>query len=236
MGSGFGMQAAQPQPKASSPLLWILLGGGIFAFLGIAGVVGFLVVASSSAAPTPVATSDDDGGANVNLENKDDDAGAGPGKPKPKPTSASAPTTTAIGGIAPTSTSTTTTSTSSKPPFPRSRASSEVDRVIAGAQSCHRTGDPTGTGSIRVDFEPDGRVGTLTRAPFGTTVTGSCISARMRAINIGPFQGTRAESIEATFIIRDTSPPPTSTPTPPPPTVTPPVPTKPPIFKGDAGR
>jgi hypothetical protein len=223
LGSGFGMKAANVGEPAraggTSPLVWILLGGGIFIVVVGLGVVAFLVlVVRSAPEPTAIAAADDAGPV-VNLENKDEDAGTAP-KPKPKPTGTPAPT---VAVTAPTSTS--TVSVSTKPPFNRSRANSEVDRVIAGAQSCHRTGDPTGTGSIRVDFEPDGRVGTLSRPPFGTTATGACISARMRAINIGPFDGTRAQSVEATFIIRDTNPAPSATPTP----------TKPPPPR-DAGR
>jgi len=84
--------------------------------------------------------------------------------------------------------------------FPRAKAQIEVDRVAAGVQSCHKAGDPTGRGSIRVDFEPDGRTGTVHRPPFATTTMGSCISARFLAIKVGKFEGT-TQSIEKTYTI-----------------------------------
>src|SRR5262249_28594416 len=218
LGSGLGMQAAGapgPPQKSGSPLLWILLIGGVVGLMRVIGIVAVVVLAAKStpedAGATAAARADDGG---PNLESNVDAGGgpvaAGSGSAKAKPTSPTGTPTPTFAGTAPTST------VGSKPPFPRSRASTEVDRVIAGAQSCHRTGDPTGTGSIRVDFEPDGRVGTLTRPPFGTTTTGSCISGRMRAINIGQFSGTQTQSIEATFIIRDTGGTPTATTTTPP--------------------
>ena len=196
--------------KGMSPLVWVLIGGGVVALLaGGAAVVAVILLAKSTPVEPPVLAGGGDAG--PNLENKDfgdaaagGAAGAGAKKPTPK-----------IGGTGgtvatgfPTGTSTTPTRT----PFPRARANAEVDRVLQTAQSCHVTGDPTGTGSIRVDFEPDGRVNTLTRAPFGGTATGSCIAARMRAIRIGAFEDPpRVESVEATFIIKGATPAPSST-------------------------
>lgn len=84
--------------------------------------------------------------------------------------------------------------------FPRARATNELDRVTAGLASCKRAGDPTGAGSIRVDFEPDGRVGTSLARPFAGTSTGSCVSARFLAIKVGAFVGT-TQQIQRTFAI-----------------------------------
>jgi hypothetical protein len=86
-------------------------------------------------------------------------------------------------------------------PFNRSKAQGEVDRVGATLASCSRSAGPFGSGTIRVDFEPDGRVGTLSRPPFAGTATGSCISARFLAIRIGPFNGS-TQNIEKSFIIQ----------------------------------
>jgi hypothetical protein len=86
-------------------------------------------------------------------------------------------------------------------PFPRAKAQNEVDRVGGTLASCTRAAGPFGAGSIRVDFEPDGRVGTVTRPPFAGTPEGSCISARFLAIRIGPFLGT-TQSIEHPFIMQ----------------------------------
>jgi hypothetical protein len=197
---------AQPAAKGTSPVVWILLGGGLVAFLGVAilAVIFVLAVKPSPEQPAAVAAADPDAG--PNLESKDPvDAATPEGSASAKKT----PPTKIVGasqtGLPPPAVTSTRTS------FPRSRANAEVDRVLQTAQSCHARGDPTGTGSIRVDFEPDGRVNTLTRPPFAGTTTGSCVAARMRSIRIGPFDETRAESIEATFIVKDTSPTPSST-------------------------
>jgi hypothetical protein len=202
--SGISPVPARPAAKGTSPIVWILLGGGLVAFLGIAilGVIFALAVKPSPEQPAAVAAADPDAG--PNLESKDPvDAATPEGSASAKKTPP-----TKIAGTSP---AVPPTVTSTRTAFPRSRANAEVDRVLQTAQSCHVRGDPTGTGSIRVDFEPDGRVSTLTRPPFAGTVTGSCVAARMRSIRIGPFDETRAESIEATFIVKDTSPIPSST-------------------------
>lgn len=115
--------------------------------------------------------------------------------PTPPPTATVTPTATA------TATATNSGSAVALAPFNRSKAQGEVDRVGAGLASCRRTAGPFGAGSIRVDFEPDGRVGTLSRPPFAGTAVGSCISARFLAIRIGPFLGS-TQNIEKPFIIQ----------------------------------
>ncbi len=87
-------------------------------------------------------------------------------------------------------------------PFPRARAQAEVDRVSQALTSCKQSTGPFGTGTIRVEFEPDGRIGTLTRPPFAGTAVGNCISARFRAIRIGRFLGSTTP-IEKAFIIQE---------------------------------
>jgi hypothetical protein len=112
--------------------------------------------------------------------------------PFPVPTPPPPPTVTAP----PTSTVTTLG------PFPRSRAQGEVDRIGFGLSTCKSSAGPFGAGTMRIDFEPDGRVTTLTRPPFAGTSVGSCISARFRTIKIGPFLGS-TQSIEKAFIIQE---------------------------------
>jgi len=87
-------------------------------------------------------------------------------------------------------------------PFPRARAQGEVDRIGFGLASCKSSAGPFGSGTMRIDFEPDGRVGTVTRPPFAGTSVGTCISARFRTIKIGPFTGS-TQSIEKAFIIQE---------------------------------
>ena len=87
-------------------------------------------------------------------------------------------------------------------PFPRAKAQGEVDRIGFGLASCKSSAGPFGAGTMRIDFEPDGRVGTVTRPPFAGTSVGTCISARFRTIRIGPFTGS-TQSIEKAFIIQE---------------------------------
>ena len=193
--AGFGKQAAK-----SSPLPWILGGIGLFMVVAIGGVVLFLVAVASAAPDKPTPTPDDPTSV-PNLEVPTAIATVPSAKPTVGKIAGTAPTVTVV-RPPPTVTVPPTASTSSivLGAFPRARAQNEVDRVGNGLASCKRAGDPTGSGSIRVDFEPDGRVGTLLQRPFSGTPTGSCISARFLAIKIGAFTGT-TQPITKTFTI-----------------------------------
>ncbi|HEY8076416.1 MAG TPA: hypothetical protein VIF62_19965 [Labilithrix sp.] len=194
--------ALQSSSKGTSALVWVVIVGGVLAVFLVAGIALMVVIlAKRTPDAAPVAAGGTDNG--PNLETKPDDAGS----VATKATATVATTTTAR--VSPTIPTIGTTATKA-PPFSRSRAVSAVDNVAAGAQSCHVTGDPTGVGSIRVDFEPNGNVATLTRKPFAFTTTGECVSARMRAIRLGAFDGKANESVEATFVIRAPAPPPSS--------------------------
>jgi hypothetical protein len=168
--------------------------------LGFGGVILLLIAVADAAPdpPTPTPTADTTSQPAVEVPTAIVSASA-------KPSS-----TAKITGTAPTVTPARTTPTVTTPPtptpppvlgaFPRARATNELDRVTGGLASCKRTGDPTGSGSIRVDFEPDGRVGTVLARPFAGTPTGSCISARFLTIRIGAFTGS-TQQIQRTFTI-----------------------------------
>lgn len=200
---------------------WILGGIALVVLLGIGGVIALVAVASAGAdTPKPVATET----AGPKLESTSTalvagfDAAPPPTVKAPPPptlrtsTPTAAPTPTVV--VRPTATPipvpTPPPSVSPPPdagavalgPFPRAQAQGEVDRVAAGLASCKRAGGPFGAGSIRVDFEPDGRVGTLSRPPFSGTPVGSCISARFLAIRVGKFEGS-TQRIEKSFIIQE---------------------------------
>ena len=196
--AGFGKQAAK-----SSPLPWILGGIGLFMVVAIGGVVLFLIAVANAAPDKPTPTPEDPTSV-PNLEVPT----AVPSVPRAK-ASASAGRVASTGPTVaaprppltvPVPPTASTTSSIVLGAFPRARAQNEVDRVGNGLASCKRAGDPTGSGSIRVDFEPDGRVGTLLQRPFSGTPTGSCISARFLAIKIGAFTGT-TQPITKTFTI-----------------------------------
>ena len=82
------------------------------------------------------------------------------------------------------STSTTTTA----PPFDRAAAT----RALAiDLTSCKRAGGPTGTGHVRVTFQPNGTVSAVDvdAAPFANTPTGGCVAQRYRSVSVPAFSG-----------------------------------------------
>lgn len=205
----------KPAPTGSA-LPWILGGVALVFLLGLAGIVAVVaIVANAAPEPAPVVTPPVLPPLVQAPVVPDAGIDASPAVAKtaptvritsPQPTSTPTltirpPPTVTIPIPQPTATPTTDVATG---PFPRARAQSEVDRVSQGLGSCKSSSGPFGLGSIRVDFEPDGRVTTTTRAPFGGTTVGTCISARFRAIKIGKFIGSTS-SIDKSFIIQDTA-------------------------------
>lgn len=204
--------------KSGSALPWILGGVAVVALLGTCGVGALVLAASGEDEPKPVPTAAPTGTGQPNFESTASATATAGAKPPPtvvatgpKPTATPTivvtvprPTATPTATPSPTPVPTPPPTSTTLGAFPRTKAQLEVDRVAAGLQSCHRTGDPSGLGSIRVDFEPDGRTGTVHRPPFATVpVMGSCISARFLAIKMGKFEGT-TQSIEKTYTINAT--------------------------------
>jgi hypothetical protein len=201
---GFGKKAG-----GGSSLPWIL--GGIAAFVGL-GVVAVVVllVAVAEGDPAPLAAVSTDAAAQ--LPPVLEPAPTAPAAPKPAPTvkagvpapraPTAAPPPTVVGPVTPTASPTPapTPAPATLGAFPRARATNELDRVTTSLGSCKSSGGPTGAGSIRVDFEPDGRIATLLRKPFAGTPTGSCIAGRFGAIRIGKFDGA-TQAIERTFTL-----------------------------------
>lgn len=194
--TGFGKP-----PAKSSALPWILGGIGIVLLLAFGAVV-LVVIAVANAEPdppVPVPTAETDSGVRLEVPTATATVSA---KPTATVKATAAPPT--VTGVRPPPTVVPPTIPTPTTPtvlaFPRARATNELDRVTAGLASCKRAGDPTGSGSIRVDFEPDGRVGTLLGRPFSGTPTGSCVSSRFLAIKIGAFNGT-TQQIQRTFTI-----------------------------------
>lgn len=197
----------QPGAAGGSSLPWILGGIAAVVVLGFGVVVILLVAAAGSDPEPPVAVAT---ATPPNVEVADaapaPSASASVGKIATAPTVRTTrpqPTTTPSPFPTPTVPIPTPTSTSSTPgPFPRARAQAEVDRIGFGLASCKSSSGPFGAGTMRIDFEPDGRVGTVTRPPFAGTSVGTCISARFRTIKIGTFTGS-TQSIEKAFIIQE---------------------------------
>lgn len=201
-----------PAGGGKSALPWILGGLGLFLVVGVGAVTLVLLASSSDDPPKPEAITTATAAPRVETPVDaaalvDASAVATTKPPGTPPTVAVAPTRVPTGSPTPPPTvtvpATVTRVDAAAPlgPFPRAKAQAEIDRVAAGIGSCTRSTGPFGATSVRVDFEPDGRVGTLTRPPFAGTPVGSCISSRFLAIRIGPFQGTTT-SIERAFIIQ----------------------------------
>ena len=196
-------------PKGSSPLPWII---GLLCFLGLLGAVGvtILLVKSSGepdedpriVAASPAATP------GVSSTSRVATAAAPPTVPpqKLKPSlPATRPVTSSTGAPPPDVAPRPPGSDASVPtllPFDRSLAEARVDQVMATLSTCRRDGDPTGSGTVGITFENDGRVGTRMRRPFAGTPTGDCISQRFLALEnaIPRFEGS-AVTISRGFTI-----------------------------------
>jgi hypothetical protein len=207
----------KPPGRASSALPWILGAIGLSVLLGFGGCIALIAIGASASndAPKPIAVG-------VGAQPKVETPSTAPAivsgtrsatskTPTVIPSPTSRPTAIATSSVRPTATPfpiptppppVSTPTVTTPPPFPRAKAQAEVDRVAQGVGSCKRSTGPFGAGTIRIDFEPDGRVGTLSRPPFSGTPVGSCISARFLAIRIGAFQGS-TQPIEKAFIIQE---------------------------------
>lgn len=198
---------------------WILGGIGLFVVLGFGGCVVLLVATAESAKSEPPPEAPAAAATGPKLEPASTAAAADAAPPAPSKIATAPiikapvrPTSTINDpfGTPPARPTATPTVTPTVPPtaplvvlgpFPRARAQSEVDRVAATLASCSRETGPFGAGSVRIDFEPDGRTGTLSRPPFASTPVGNCITSRFLALKIGKFQGSTT-SIERSFIIQ----------------------------------
>ena len=209
----------QPGAGGSNPMPWILGAIGLVVLLGVGAVIALIAVVASKDDPDPPVS--------ATAANQPPKVEAPPtatpvstfGTPSstvavktPAPTvrppatiaptrTATAPTPSPFPTPTAPGTSTNGGSSGALAPFNRTKAQDDVDRVAAGLGSCKQSSGPFGAGSIRIDFEPDGRVGTLSRPPFAGTAVGACISSRFLAIRLGPFSGS-TQNIEKAFIIQ----------------------------------
>lgn len=200
-----------PGAAGGSSLPWIVGGIAAVVVLGFGAVVIVLVAAAGSADPEASATATTPTAAQPRVETADAATAASSSAtkvastaptaraprpivpvvpvtvPTPPPTPVTAPPTATVTAIG---------------PFPRAKAQTEVDRIGFGLASCKSSAGPFGLSTMRIDFEPDGRVGTVSRPPFAGSSVGTCISARFRTIKIGPFTGS-TQSLEKSFIIQE---------------------------------
>lgn len=154
-------------PKGSSPLLWIV---AVLCFLGVLGAVGVtILLVNVSREPD-----EDDGivaaspaGTPAVLPSRRVPASAAapsvpPTRLRPSPP-VTRPVTSSTGAPSGVVTPRPAGSAASIPPlgpFDRDLAEARVDRVMTTLSACRRDGNPTGSSTVGITFENDGRVGT----------------------------------------------------------------------------
>jgi hypothetical protein len=100
-------------------------------------------------------------------------------------TTTTAPTTTSTGNPLPTPTH----SAATVAPFDRGAAATAVSAV--NVSSCKQPSGPTGSGHVKVTFEPSGSVSKVDvdQPPFAGTAVGTCIEGKFRTAHVPPFAG-----------------------------------------------
>jgi predicted Zn finger-like uncharacterized protein len=75
-------------------------------------------------------------------------------------------------------------------PFDRGAAAAALGAV--NLSSCKKEGGPTGSGHVKVTFQPNGTVSTVEvdQPPFQGTSVGGCIAGKYRGVKIPPFSGS----------------------------------------------
>lgn len=88
----------------------------------------------------------------------------------------------------------------SSAPFDRGAAAAALGNV--NVQSCKKADGPTGSGHVKVTFEPNGSVSTaiVDSGPYPGTPVGGCIAGKYRAAHIPAFSGA-AVSVGKSFTI-----------------------------------
>jgi hypothetical protein len=88
--------------------------------------------------------------------------------------------------------------------FNRSAADSALKAAASAAQGCKTPDGPTGSGMVKVTFDPSGKVSwanTDGRPPFAGTAVGACVAAAFMGAQVPPFDG-KPVVVPASFRIR----------------------------------
>ncbi len=81
----------------------------------------------------------------------------------------------------------TTSSSATAPPFDRPAAARALGVNVA---SCKRADGPTGSGHVKVTFQPSGSVSAVdVEAPYSGTAVGACVAQRYRGVSVPAFSG-----------------------------------------------
>lgn len=106
-----------------------------------------------------------------------------------KPTATTTTTTTTTATV--TATATTTAPANDAPPFNLEAAKVSLKSVAGGVQGCAKPGGPTGSGTVLVQFRPNGSVQTaqVQGSPFAGTPVGACVAGRFFGARVPPFSG-----------------------------------------------
>jgi eukaryotic-like serine/threonine-protein kinase len=76
-------------------------------------------------------------------------------------------------------------------PLNRGAAMAALGSAASAASACKRAGGPSGSGSVKVTFSPDGPAKSVTvSAPFAGTAVGQCVAGAFRGAHVPPFSGS----------------------------------------------
>jgi hypothetical protein len=86
--------------------------------------------------------------------------------------------------------------------FDRSAAVTALSAAAASAKACKQPGGPTGSGRVKVNYAPSGRVSTASvdNPPFAGTAVGACVAAAFRRASVPAFDGASV-SVAKSFSI-----------------------------------
>jgi predicted Zn finger-like uncharacterized protein len=87
-------------------------------------------------------------------------------------------------------------------PFDRGAAGASLGGIASSLGSCKREGGPTGSGHVRVTFQPSGSVSSVEvdSGPFPGTSVGGCVAGKFRGAHIPAFAGG-AVTVGKSFVI-----------------------------------
>src|SRR5262249_54239022 len=76
--------------------------------------------------------------------------------------------------------------------FSRSAAQSALGAAAGAARGCAKPDGPTGSGRVKVTFNPSGNVtsATVQGPPFAGTAVGGCVASAFRGARVPPFEGS----------------------------------------------
>ena len=87
-------------------------------------------------------------------------------------------------------------------PFDKGAAAASLGGIASSVGSCKKDGGPTGSGHVKVTFQPSGSVSSVEvdSGPFPGTSVGGCVAGKFRGAHIPAFSGG-AVTVGKSFVI-----------------------------------